>query len=129
MHNTDNNYFGMKSSHRRAALMDAAEQFISRGASVMFLKPGSSDPVSEAATKDLETAKKIYKTYPSANIAAVVGTESNLIAIRLVRETPFDPDPQEMMTELEQQLGSLPTTMTITYPDGSQCRLFDYTFT
>ena len=126
MYNSDSNYFGMKSSHRREALMDTAEQFITRGSSVVFLKPGSTEPLSDAITKDLESAEKIFKAYPSANIAVVVGTENNLIAIKLEQESPHDPDPQEMLVDLEQMYGSLPTTMTITYPNGSQCRLFDY---
>lgn len=107
-------------------IMDTAEMFIGRGTPVVFLKPRSSEPLSDAVTRDLGSAEAIYRAYPSANIAAVVGAENNLIAIKIQKESDFDPDPFELIENLVQSLGPLPSTMTIIYPDGLECRLFEY---
>jgi len=108
------------------SIMDTAEFFIGRGTPVIFLKPRSAEPLSDVVTKDLGDAETIYKAYPSANIAAVVGAENNLIAIKIKKESDFDPDPFVLMEGLVKSLGPLPSTMTLEYPDGLECRLLEY---
>jgi len=108
------------------SIMDTAELFVGRGTPIMFLKPRSTEPLSDVVTRDIESAKQIYKAYPSANIAAIAGEDSNLIAIKLERESLFDPDPNALLGDLAERLGPLPATMTLSYPDGTECRLFEY---
>jgi len=123
-----NSYQGYQDSLkiRRESLQEAAETFLSRGTSVVILKAKSIDPLSDKLLKDHIEVEKSLTDNPYSNVGVIVGKENNLIAIKLERESDYEPEPKELIADLERQLGPLPSTMTILYPNNTQYYLFEY---
>jgi len=111
---------------RKHILLEAAKVFLNRGSQVMVLKPTSVDPVNGMATSDPEQVENALIINPLCNVAAIVGRNHNLIAIKFERESDYDPDPFESLAQYESDLGKLPATMTIEYPNKVQYRLYEY---
>ncbi|MEA5115664.1 MAG: hypothetical protein VB050_16730 [Geobacteraceae bacterium] len=118
--------YQMTTAIRRQSLRVAADAFMSRGTHVVMIKAKSNDPLPGPPLLDPTALDKILVENPYSNAGVIVGRENNLIAIRLERESDYDPDPIELLSELENDLGRLPSTMTIQYPNGALYKLYEY---
>jgi hypothetical protein len=113
-------------NQRLELLLDAAKIFIDRGTPVMVTEPQSTTPIDNQYIISLEQVELALANNPSCNLAAIVGQNHNLIAIKFESEGSYSQDPMELLAEYEQSLGSLPTTMTINYSGNEQYRFFNY---
>lgn len=111
---------------RMKSIIAAAEAFISRGTPVFVTEAKSNEPQTVEALTDLVALEKILTEKPYSNVGIMVGRENNLIAIRIERESNYDPDPNELLSGLENDLGRLPSTMTIQYPNGARYMLYEH---
>jgi hypothetical protein len=116
----------LKQQKRTQILLEAARVFIQRGSQVMILKPRSTDPVDGKYISDFVQVEFALADNPLCNIAAIAGKDQNLIAIKLERESDYDPDPQDILMNLEGFLGKLPTTLTVEYSNKAQYRFYEY---
>lgn len=126
MTNTPYTQFREQQSQRKQILTEAATTFIRRGTPVVLTKPQSIDPVDGERITDVSAVVTTLADNPSLNVAAVLGRENNLIAIRFERDSEYDADPYDLLKYLEQSLGPLPPTMTVRYSDKVQHKLFEY---
>lgn len=111
---------------RIQSLLSAAESFTSRGTPIVVLKPRSLELLSVEPLNNPDALKKMLTDNPYSNIGVITGKENNLIAIKIERESEYEPDPKELMEELKEKFGPLPSTMTIQYPNDSLHMLYEY---
>lgn len=111
---------------RRNDLLEAAKIFLNRGTPVIVCKPNTTTPVDEESLLDMAKVERALIDNPLCNIAAVIGNDQSTIAFRFEHESPFEPDPMELLADLEKSIDELPATLTIEYPDKVQYRLYEY---
>lgn len=92
----------------------------------MVTKPKSVEPVDGEILRNIEEVERALTKNNFCNVAAIVGKEYNLIAIKFEREGHYSPDLMELLAEFEESLGKLPSTMTIEYSSDEQYRFFEY---
>lgn len=116
----------MSQEIRKKSILAAAEAILSRGGSVLITEAKSNEPLSSEQLTDLAALDKILTEKPYSNVGVMVGRENNLIALQIERESDYDPDPNELLSDLEGDLGRLPTTMTLQYPNGARYMLYEH---
>jgi len=100
-------------------VLDAALSYVERGWGVIALSPNEKIPVadkllqpsgSRSYTKDPEHVRKLFATYPKANVGICTGEGSQL--------TVIDFDSKEAYDEVFAKIGAAPTTLRVKTPRG-----------
>lgn len=111
---------------RKQVLLNAAKVFTDRGTPLMVLKPQSLTSMNEKHLFSQDQVEAALASTPSCNLAAIIEKNHDLLAIKFERESDYDPDPMELLENLESIHGKLTSTMTIEYPNNVQYRLYAY---
>jgi len=100
-------------------VLDAALSYVERGWGVIALSPNEKIPVadkllqpngSKSFTTDPEHVRKLWATYPKANVGIVTGDVSQI--------TVIDFDSKEAYDEVFSKIGAAPTTLRVKTPRG-----------
>ena len=100
-------------------VLDAALSYVERGWGVIALSPNEKIPVadkllqpngSKSYTTDPEHVRKLWATYPKANVGIVTGDVSQI--------TVIDFDSKEAYDEVFSKIGAAPTTLRVKTPRG-----------